>query len=239
MDDKNRKLTFGGVEIRSFLDGDSGKKYVEGLIPYDSESLPMWGMKEIISRTAFKKTLADGEEVRALWNHDYTHVLGSTRSTTLTLKNSDAGLVCRCELPNTTYANDLYEIISRGDVTTMSFGFTARKCVYDFDKDTRTLKDVELHEVSFGVPFPAYPETTSEVYTRGFSKNKIDVLALNGILEKEELSDGDKRTIANVIDTLGGLIKPEAREAETGEGAAPEKADTSALQIEIEAALVA
>jgi len=237
MEGKNRKLSFGGVEIRSFLDDDSGKKYVEGLIPYDSESLPMWGMKEIISRTAFKNTLANGDEVRALWNHDYTHVLGSTRSTTLTLKNSDAGLVCRCELPNTTYANDLYEIISRGDVTTMSFGFTARKCVYDFDKDTRTLKDVELHEVSFGVPFPAYPETTSEVYTRGFSKNKIDVLALNGILEKEEMTDGDRRTIESVINTLGTLI--ETREAGQEEGAAPEKADTETLELEIEAALIA
>ena len=236
---ERRKLAFGSAEVRSFLDG--GKKIVEGLIPYDSKSLPIWGMTEVISRTVFKKTLADGAEVRALWSHDDTRVLGSTKSGTLSLENTDAGLACRCELPDATYTNDLYAIIERGDVTAMSFGFTAVKCAYDHETDTRTLKEVRLHEVSFGVCFPAYPETSSEAYTRGFGKRSIDAARLNGALEKDELREEDRKVIRQAVGALSGLLGGEAAGPEPGESAPGSEGGEGAagLLLEIEAEIAA
>jgi len=243
MKKEKRKLAFKNAEIRSFVNGE--KKMVEGLIPYDSKSLPIWGTTEIIGRTAFKKTLADGAEVRALWNHNDTHIPGSTKSGTLTLENTDGGLVCRCELPKTSYADDLYEVIGRGDVTTMSFGFTAVKCMYDRESDTRTLKEVRLHEVSFGVPFPAYTETTSQAYTRGLEKRNIDAERLNAVLEKDEFLDADRQVIRRTVEVLNGLIGGEAVGGEPAE-ATPGQTDTSeadggaaALQLRIEAEIAA
>lgn len=119
--EKRRISTLQNVSVRSV--DNSGKKYVEGLIPYDSKSVPMFGITEIIQRGAFNRAISGEEKVLALYNHDDSHVLGNTASGTLVLEDSDAGLVCRCAIPNTTYANDLYEIILRGDIRTMSFGF--------------------------------------------------------------------------------------------------------------------
>jgi len=242
MKKEKRKLAFRNVEVRTF-DAD-GKKIVEGLVPYDSRSVPIWGTVEVISRTAFKKTLADASEVRALWNHNDTHVLGNTKSGTLTLENTEGGLVCRCELPRTSYADDLYEIIGRGDVTTMSFGFTPVKWTHDNEGDTRTLKEVQLHEVSFGVCFPAYTETTSQAYMRGLEKRNIDIEKLNGVLEKDELLDADRQIIRRTVEALSGLIGDEAArgepaEATPGQAGTSETGDSEALRLQIEAELAA
>jgi HK97 family phage prohead protease len=217
---EKRNITFKNLEIRS--EEKDGKKHIEGIIPYDSKSVPIWGITEIIDRTAFNKTLKDKNEVRAFWNHNDSMVLGNTKSGTLELEDSEGGLICRCELPNTSYANDLYEVVSRGDVKTMSFGFRPVKWQDSENGKLRTLKEVQLDEVSFGVTYAAYPETNSITYMRGFMKRKIDIETINEILEKEELTDEDVTVLKESVDTLNKLInanKPdEAAGAEPPEG---------------------
>jgi HK97 family phage prohead protease len=202
---EKRNITFKNLEIRS--DEKEGKKYIEGIIPYDSKSVPIWGVTEIIGRTAFNKTLKDKNEVRAFWNHDDSMILGNTQSGTLELEDSGEGLICRCELPNTSYANDLYEIVVRGDVKTMSFGFRPVKWLDSENGKLRTLKEVQLEEVSFGVTYAAYPETNSVTYMRGFMKRKIDIEGVNEILEKDELTDKDLAKIGEASNALANIIK--------------------------------
>jgi HK97 family phage prohead protease len=209
---QKRNITFKNLEIRS--NENDGKKYIDGLIPYNSKSVPMWGITEIIENTAFNKTLKDKSEVRALWNHNDSFILGNTKSGTLELENTDDGLICRCELPKTSYANDLYEIVSRGDVKTMSFGFCPIKWNDTENGKLRTLKEVKLEEVSFGVTFPAYPETNSQVAMRGFKRMKIDIETINEILEKEEMTEEDLTALQEVVTTLTNLIKENTPESE-------------------------
>jgi HK97 family phage prohead protease len=225
MKKEKRNITFKNLEIRS--SEKEGKKYIEGIIPYNSRSAPIWGVTEIIGRTAFNKTLKDKTEVRAFWNHNDSLVLGNTRSGTLELEDGEDGLTCRCELPNTSYANDLYEIVRRGDVKTMSFGFRPVKWDDTENGKVRTLKEVQLEEVSFGVAYAAYRETNSQTYMRGFMKRKIDIESINAILEKEELTEEDLTALREVIDALNTVIKENSPEAE-GEAARkePPKEDT-------------
>ena len=240
MKKENRKLTFKNIEIRS--NENDGKKYIEGIIPYNSKSVPMWGVTEIIDKTAFNKTLSDNTEIRALWNHNDSHILGSTKSETLILTNTDNGLICKCQLPNTSYANDLYEIINRGDVKTMSFGFIPIKCIDDEKRKIRTIKEAQLLEISYGVTFPAFPETNSVTFMRGLEKNNIDINKLNETLEKEEFNDDDKAIITNTVNLLNGILGRNSEAAETEQKeTTPEKSGTSIentesllLQIETE-----
>jgi HK97 family phage prohead protease len=229
---EKRNVTFKNVEIRSTE--KEGNKVIEGILPYDSKSIPMWGVVEVIDRSAFNKTLRDNAEVRALWNHNDSFVLGNTKSGTLELENSDDGLICRCELPNTSYANDLYEIVSRGDVKTMSFGFLPVKWSDSDNGKLRTLKEVKLDEVSYGVTYAAYPETSSQTYLRGFMKRKIDIESINEILEKEELTEEDLMVLQEAIDSLNKIInenKPQEKEDEAARAEppkdTPDNADTS------------
>jgi HK97 family phage prohead protease len=225
MKKEKRNITFKNLEIRSTE--KEGKKQIIGIIPYDSKSVPMWGITEIIDRSAFNKTLKDKTEVRALWNHNDSYILGNTKSETLELEDTENGLICRCELPNTSYANDLYEIVSRGDVKTMSFGFLPIKWDDSNNGKLRTLKEVALQEVSFGVTFPAYPETNSQTYLRGFKRMKIDIESINEILEKEELKEEDLTALKEVVDTLNNLIKENTPEPENeADRTEPPKEDT-------------
>jgi phage head maturation protease len=77
----------------------------------------------------------------------------------------------------------------------MSFGFSPIKWLDSENGKLRTLKEVALREISFGVMYAAYPETNSNTYMRGFMKRKIDIEVVNEILEKEELTEEDLTAI--------------------------------------------
>jgi HK97 family phage prohead protease len=222
--DKSNFVIKNKISIRA--ESKENSHWIEGIIPYDSKSVPMWGTTEIIDKTAFRKTLADKTNVKALFNHDDSKVLGTTDNGTLELENSDEGLLCRCELPNTSYANDLFEIVKRGDVKTMSFGFLPLKWEDSNNGKLRTLKEVKLDEVSFCVSYPAYPETNS-VIRKIFMKRNIDINNLSSILEKEELTEEDITALQEVVDSLTKLItKDEAARAEPPKEDTPPKTDT-------------
>jgi HK97 family phage prohead protease len=230
---EKRKLSFKNIELRAEIQGE--KKYLMGIIPYNSRSVPMWGTTEIIASSAFNKTIADGTEVRALYNHDDSKVLGSTKNNTLILENTETGLLCRVELPSTTYADDAFEIVNRGDVKTMSFGFIPQKWDDLDNGKTRILREVQLLETSFCVAFPAYPETNSVSYMRGLEKNNIDIDQLNTILEKDVIIEEDKTKIRDVINKLNCLVEEAAEEpvATTPNNDTSEK-ETIELMIETE-----
>lgn len=191
---------------------NNGERWIVGLIPYNSrsENLCPWndsGEYEIIDSTAFNKTLADGAEVRALFSHDDQKVLGSTKSGSLILEQSDEGLICRCKVPNTTWGNDCWEIVSRGDVTTMSFGFI-KYDTYNEGNITH-LRSVKLLEVSFAVANPAYPETQSFTQIRSLIERAINESQVEKTINTTESE------IKDLISTLQRLLSKEESAVET------------------------
>jgi HK97 family phage prohead protease len=244
---EKRNIAFKRIALRSTE--KEGKKSIEGLIPYDSESIPIWGTIEVIAPGAFTKTLEAKTEVRALWNHNDSQVLGSTKSGTLELEDTPEGLLCRCELPKTSYADDLFEIVSRGDVTTMSFGFYPVVWENEEGGKVRRLQEIVLDEVSFGVTYPAYSETTSQTHIRyqhRLMKRSIDVEAINTLLDKETLSDEDKAQIKELIESLQGLIgtsepspgPPETASEPPPEQESPETEELALLETALEMELL-
>lgn len=190
------------VEIR---EAEDGKQTLVGLIPYNSRSADM-GFVEIITDTAFSKTLADGADVKALYAHDSTKPLGRVKNGTLRLRSEPNGLVCECDLPDTSYARDVYALIRDGYVTTMSFGFypVKERIEKEGDRDVCYLLEVRLSEVSFAVVFPAYEATDSQAReVRGIN---VDVLA--DILAKPELSTEDRNVLGNITTQISALIEP-------------------------------
>ena len=161
---QKRELTMSEVQIRELEDG---KKVIEGMIPYNQRSEWM-GFYEYITPSAFTKTLNDGADVRAFMNHDSNKLLGRVKNNSLRLRSDEFGLHVECELPDTEYARDVYNLINGGYNTGMSFGFsTIQDRWEEKEEDGRIvpvcyLLEVRLYEVSFCVSFPAYEGTTSE-----------------------------------------------------------------------------
>lgn len=114
---------------------------------------------ERVAPGAFAETIKG--DIRALVDHDWGRVIGRTKSGTLRLVEDERGLKVEVDVPNTTDGNDLWELVERGDVSGMSFGFRVTKQSWDETGDTpiRTIEAVDLYEVS-AVAFPAYDDTS-------------------------------------------------------------------------------
>ena len=142
---------------------DDEQMIVEGYaLRFNKLSNDLGGFVEEISPEALKE--ADLSDVRALIDHDSSKVLGRTTSETLELTVDDEGLYFRCQLPNTSYAKDLYENIRLGNINQCSFGFILDEDGDSFEKRDdglfkRTLRKIKsLFDVSI-VTYPAYDDT--------------------------------------------------------------------------------
>lgn len=202
-------------------EGEDGKQRLVGLIPYNKRSEFM-GFYEYIQPTAFNKTLTDGADVKALWNHDTAKVLGRVKNGSLILRSQDDGLYCEAILPDTTYAKDAFNLVKDGYVQTMSFGFTPiqEKVEIENGNEVRYLTEVKLSEISFGVAFPAY-ETTDSVAR---SIRGIDLEKLSSVLEKNTFEQNDLEDIKTTINALNDLLPKETVREE------PKVENTSAVQ---------
>jgi len=180
-----------------------------------SEPLPFI---ERIQPGAFKRSLRSRNDIKLLWNHDSSMVLGSSRAGTLTLTEDEQGLRVSAVLPDTQAGRDAKVLISRGDVTGFSFGFTVPKGgdTWNEDGSERTLKSIRLMEVSTGVAFPAYPSTNGTAQVRGLDKiaerASVDADALSDAMMKleegEEITAEEKEILSRVISELAPQDAP-------------------------------
>jgi uncharacterized protein len=130
---------------------------------FNSESEDLGGFIEIIKPGAFSDVLDN--DVRALFNHNADLLLARTTSGTLKISEDARGLYYEFDAPNTTYGNDLLELLRRGDVTQSSFGFAIKKdewvsrngLTYRYIHSVSRLFDVSP------VTYPAYPAATSQL----------------------------------------------------------------------------
>ena len=189
--DGNKKSVPGAIErryvtvqeIRVVKKSDAAMPTLDGYAAvFNSLSEDLGGFRELIAPGAFKNSI--GGDVRALWNHDANHVLGRTKSGTLTLAEDQNGLKINIAPPDAQWARDLMASIDRGDVNQMSFGFRTITDNWSMlnGENLRTLMDVELFDVS-PVTFPAYPDT------------QVALRSLDSWKQSAPPSSGDKGTL--------------------------------------------
>ena len=217
-------------EIRSIkLDNVSAQedgdiRYIYGKIPYNTKSQKMYiGYSncrfEKLDRNVFHKTLGDKSNVFANYSHDQSKILGSTKSNTLELEDKEDGLYIRCKVPNTSWGNDTWEVISRGDVTTMSFEFIPYDWVDDQVEDTVTLRSAKLEAVAFCVAEPAYLETDSYA---SFRKRNIDLEKLSEAIDEGKVTE-DVKKLAKTLNDRIAKEEERVKEEEAKEEKAKEK----------------
>ena len=128
----------------------------------------LWeGAKERILPGAFDRSLSDGADVIAAFNHDPSLLLGRTSAGTVRLSKDDRGLKYEIDPPDVSYARDLLVSLRRGDVAGSSFAFSVAEGGerWSYDKkgqEIRELSDLDLVDVS-PVTSPAYKATTAGV----------------------------------------------------------------------------
>ena len=211
-----RREALHDLEVRAEGNGMTLRGYAA---VFNSPSQPL-PFIETIERGAFADSLKSRNDVKLLWNHDTSTVLGSTRAGTLRLIEDERGLLVEADLPDTQAGRDAATLIQRGDVTAFSFGFRipAGGDVWASASE-RLLKRVNVHEVSVGVAFPAYTATDGSASVRSMNELSEKILQLAELrgVSAEELTDallaleaGDELTERQgelLTDTLGKVLK--------------------------------
>jgi HK97 family phage prohead protease len=150
------------AEFRS-EDAEAGDRF-EGYAAVFGQYAKVRGRLETVSTRAFDRALTEKHDVRLLVNHDPNLVLARTKNGSLQLRTDEHGLHVTAELPDTTYSRDVKELMRRGVLDQMSFGFVVRSDSYDQIKgvQVRSVDDVDLFDVSI-VTMPAYPGTEASL----------------------------------------------------------------------------
>ena len=171
MTTKIEKRIFSGVQVRAA----AGAAFtLEGIAAsYSMPSKPIPGgpngnFTEYVAPSAFKRALRSKADVKCLFNHSANFVLGRTKSGTLTLTDTDAGLAFRCQLDQRSRTHqDIYASVQRGDISECSFAFSVPEGgdTWTSDYKKRTLTDVDLFDVSV-VTDPAYGGGATSVDAR-------------------------------------------------------------------------
>ena len=175
-----------GLQLREPQEGQQENRTIEGrpiVFGVRSVNLTPWSstrkVYEVLEPGCISRELLQKSDVVLNLNHSnmVPDVLGRYRNTdrdTLSLELRGDGIDCRCDLPNTSNANDTLELIKRGDINGMSFAFeddyedTENGVSYERTNDVEDGKEVwlrhvkkitGLYDVSI-VTHPAYEQTT-------------------------------------------------------------------------------
>lgn len=120
---------------------------------------------EIIENGAVDNELLQRSDVKALFNHmrDYLLARYTNGEGTLSLTIDERGLRYDFDAPETTWGNDVLELVRRGDLRGSSFAFTADDVAYSQRPDGTRVRRVRklsgLYDVSIVVD-PAYTQTS-------------------------------------------------------------------------------
>jgi hypothetical protein len=179
---ETRRLTVNDFEVRQGPAGD-GMSFSGYAAVFNSDSEPLPFIERIMPG-AFRKSLKSRNNIRMYLNHDSSMLLATSRAKTLRLEEDQRGLKVEADLPDTTIGRDLSTLIQRGDVDSMSFGFSVppKGDSWSEDGSVRELKEVRLYEVSVVTGFPAYQATSASV-------RSLDMLAERTAADVDKLAD--------------------------------------------------
>jgi HK97 family phage prohead protease len=224
-------LNLTATEIRA--ESEDGKNFISGYASVFNEPTDKMGFREVVKPGAFSRALKEKQDVRALFNHDPSAILGRSTAGTLTLSEDKKGLKFRCEMPDTTYGRDVMTSIKRGDISQCSFGFRAVKQAWvnepDPEDNTRTIATRELHDVDLGdvsaVTYPAY-DGTSVSQSRSYTTVELRSYFPEGI--PEDVAENVTIEIRTGTKSVSGEEVPMSKFAYVGD---PDKKDTWKLPI--------
>ena len=158
----NKRNSYRTAQFKTREESDTGDLILSGYFIKFDEVTELWsGYFEVIKREGVEKAIK-GADIRALFNHDDSLVLGRTGNGTVILGVDEIGLygdiIINKDDPQAVGA---YARVQRGDVIGCSFGFIPIKINTEEQADGSyldTILELEIFEVS-PCTFPAYPQT--------------------------------------------------------------------------------
>ncbi|UGQ07459.1 HK97 family phage prohead protease [Streptococcus anginosus] len=170
-----KRNAYIATQFQTREEQESGDLVLSGYFIKFDEETELWpGYFEVIKREGVEKAIKDAD-IRALFNHDHSLVLGRTGNDTVRLGVDDVGLfgdiIINKDDPQAVGA---YARVQRGDVIGCSFGFYPIKINTEERDDGSyldTILELEIFEVS-PCTFPAYPQTEIAARQQDFESQR-------------------------------------------------------------------
>lgn len=227
LDEERRDLAMVAAQVQLREDGNGNERFDGHAAVFDTRVAignPLrWGFYEEIARSAFTKTLQEGD-ARKLIDHDSYYVVSRVSAGTLRLNEDHIGLHVDSALDtDLSYVRDLKVNLRNGNITGMSFGFYVVKDDWSTEHievkgsddtvevEIRKILEVRLIEVS-SVTFPAYPTTDAglRMVARALRGRGDDDAIQRRLGLNPELAQylGDKRVVVQVPELPGASVPP-------------------------------
>jgi HK97 family phage prohead protease len=167
MSTQKKEIRFAAAELRKTA---TGSRTLAGYAAKFNEiSLPIPGSDgwfiEKLAPGCFAQSLAAGEEIRALCDHEDTKIIGKRSNGSLRISEDNVGLRVEIDVPATSWGNDLLACVDSGLVSGMSFGAYMledrwEQTIYEGKPwALRTVLRADAFEVT-ATSMPAYPQTS-------------------------------------------------------------------------------
>ena len=129
------------LELKSIQEGKN--LFIEG---YASVFGVLDSYQDIIEAGSFSKTISgkNGKRVKFCYQHEFSDVIGKI----VELREDERGLWFKAKISNTTLGRDVVELIQDGALDEISIGFRTIISEWDSKNEIRTIKEVELYEIS-------------------------------------------------------------------------------------------
>ncbi len=175
---------------------------------------------DIILPGAFTKSLAT-RNPKMLWQHNSDELIGVWDAA----KETDRGLYVKGRFADTPRGNEAYTLAKMGALDSMSIGYSTLDYEYDPKTGTRTLKELELWEVSL-VTFPmnematitnvkaAAEDVDAACDMLEQAAGMCDAYAAEGMTPTAETM----ATVCQMLRGAMGLLSDEGTDEDTGEG---------------------
>lgn len=211
---ETRSIGMGEFVVSDTEDGQKTFTGYAALFGAPSSGLPF---TEVIAPGAFRRTLSrvsDGKKIVSfLFGHDETRALATTASGRLQLTEDERGLRVEAKLDpaDPDAAGVISKLTHEAAAMGMSFGFTVPKNGDAWDEDQRTLREVNLFEVSVlsAGQTPAYPATLGLTAVRKVApKIGVDADALISAIESIKAAQPLTEKDVEVIETVTEKLAP-------------------------------
>lgn len=163
IENAERRYSFNVLESKAEKREEEDEYYITGYAAKYNSETDLGYIREIIMPGAFDDNMND--DVRALFNHEESAILGRTVAKTLEIGSDGVGLWYRVRLDkrNSDHMNLFYSI-QRGDVSQSSFAFIVKEQSWERTSDDKPnlrkiVKVEKLFDVS-PVTYPAYNNTS-------------------------------------------------------------------------------